>query len=201
MTHEKWAIDPSHSEIQFKIKHLMISTVTGHFRKFHLEASTDDYDFTKVRDFSFTINTDSIDTNNEQRDEHLKSEDFFKSEIYPHITFDGMSFEGTDLSGKLSGNLTIRNVTKPITFGIEFGGIVQDMYDQTKAGFTIEGKLNRKDFGLTWDAMTEAGRIILGDEIKFSGEIQLIKQVEETIFNQTKSFDLLSSTSSVLASV
>jgi polyisoprenoid-binding protein YceI len=112
-----------------------------------------------------------------------------------------MSFQGTDLSGKLSGNLTIRNVTKPITFGIEFGGIVQDMYDQTKAGFTIEGKLNRKDFGLTWDAMTETGRIILGDEIKFSGEIQLIKQVEETTFNQTKSFDLLSSTSSVLASV
>jgi polyisoprenoid-binding protein YceI len=176
MTHEKWVIDPSHSEIQFKVKHLMISTITGHFRKFHLEASTDDYDFTNVRDISFTINTDSIDTNNEQRDAHLKSEEFFKSEIFPQIFFGETSFQGTDSEGKLSGNLTIRDITKPITFNIEFGGIVQDPYGQTKAGFTIEGKLSRKEFGLTWDAVTEAGKIIVGDEIKFNGEIQLIKQ-------------------------
>jgi polyisoprenoid-binding protein YceI len=176
MTHEKWVIDPSHSEIQFKVKHLMISTITGHFRKFHLEASTDDYDFTNVRDISFTINTDSIDTNNEQRDAHLKSVEFFKSETFPQIIFGETSFQGTDSEGKLSGNLTIRDITKPITFNIEFGGIVQDPYGQTKAGFTIEGKLSRKEFGLTWDAVTEAGKIIVGDEIKFNGEIQLIKQ-------------------------
>ena len=176
MTHEKWVIDPSHSEIQFKVKHLMISTVTGHFRKFHLEATTDDNDFTKVRDISFTINTDSIDTNNEQRDAHLKSEEFFKSDTYPNLVFEGMSFQGTDSEGKLSGNLTIRGVTKPVSLGIEFGGIVKDGYGQTKAGFTIEGKLSRKDFGLTWDAVTEAGKIVVGDEIKFNGEIQLIKQ-------------------------
>ncbi len=176
MSTNKWAIDPTHSEIQFKVKHLMISTVTGHFKKFNLEATTDEDDFTTVQNVIFTIDTDSVDTNNEQRDAHLKSADFFNSEAYNQIEFVGMAYEGSGNEGKLTGNLTIRGIANPIVVNIEFGGIVVDPYGQTKAGFTIAGKINRKEFGLTWGALTEAANVVVGDEVKFNGEIQLIKQ-------------------------
>jgi polyisoprenoid-binding protein YceI len=177
MTKNKWVIDPHHSEIQFKVKHLMISTVTGHFKKFSLEVTTDDDDFTKAYEIAFSADTNSVDTNNEQRDEHLKSADFFNSEEYEQLMFIGSSYKGTKENGVLFGNLSLRGVTKPLSFSIEFGGIVVDPYGQTKAGFTISGKLSRKEFGLTWGAVTEAGNIVVSDEVKFNGEIQLIKQV------------------------
>jgi polyisoprenoid-binding protein YceI len=177
MTKNKWVIDPHHSEIQFKVKHLMISTVTGHFKTFSLEATTEDDDFTKAYDIVFSADTNSVDTNNEQRDAHLKSADFFNSEEYAQLTFIGGVYKGTKEEGVLSGNLTLRGVTKPVTISIEFGGIVVDPYGQTKAGFTISGKLSRKEFGLTWGAVTEAGNVVVSDEVKFNGEIQLIKQV------------------------
>ena len=176
MSKNKWVIDPTHSEIQFKVKHLMITTITGHFRKFSLEASTEEEDFSTVQDVLFTIDTDSVDTNNKDRDTHLKSSDFFDSGTHSTITFISTSYVGSGNEGKLSGNLSIRGIAKPVVVNIELGGIAVDPYGQTKAGFTIDGKINRKEFGLTWGALTEAGNVVVGDEVKFHGELQLVNQ-------------------------
>jgi polyisoprenoid-binding protein YceI len=171
----KWKIDPAHSEIQFKVKHLMITTVTGYFKKFDLEVETEGDDFNTATKIEFTADIQSIDTNNDQRDTHLKSADFFNAAETAQIRFVGKEYNGQGDEAKLKGDLTIRGVTKPITVDVEFGGIVVDPYGQTKAGFTVTGKLKRKDFGLVWDAVTEAGQIVVSDEIKVHGEIQLIK--------------------------
>jgi polyisoprenoid-binding protein YceI len=175
MTTTKWKIDPAHSEIQFKVKHLMITTVTGYFKKFDLEVETEGDDFNTASKIEFTADVQSIDTNNDQRDTHLKSADFFNAAETSQIRFVGKQYDGQGDEAKLKGDLTIRGVTKPITVDVEFGGIVVDPYGQTKAGFTVSGKIKRKDFGLVWDAVTEAGQIVVSDEIKIHGEIQLIK--------------------------
>lgn len=172
----KWKVDPAHAEIQFKVKHLMITTVTGYFKKFDLEVETEDNDFTKAKKILFSANVDSLETNNEQRNAHLKSADFFDSEIHKELKFVGKRFEAAGGDYKLSGDLTIRGVTKPIILNVEYGGIVVDAYGQTKAGFTVSGKISRKEFGLVWNAITEAGQIVVADEIKVHCEIQLIKQ-------------------------
>jgi polyisoprenoid-binding protein YceI len=176
MSTNKWVADPTHSELQFKVKHLMISTVTGYFNKFSIQATTGGDDFTTLQDAVVTIEVDSINTNSEQRDAHLRSADFFDSETYAQITFNSIAYTGPGDKGKLTGNLTIRGISKQVTMDVEFGGIVVDPYGQTKAGFTIDGKINRKEFGLTWSALTEAGNAVVGDEVKFHGELQLIKQ-------------------------
>jgi polyisoprenoid-binding protein YceI len=168
----KWKVDPAHSEIQFKVKHLMITTVTGYFRKFDLEVETDGEDFNTASKIEFTADINSIDTNNEQRDTHLKSSDFFDG---GHVKFIGKRYNGKGTDATLEGDLTIRGTTRPIKVSVEFGGIVTDPYGQTKAGFTVSGKINRKDFGLTWNAVTEAGQIVVSDEVKIHGEIQLIR--------------------------
>jgi polyisoprenoid-binding protein YceI len=172
----QWKIDPAHSEIQFKVKHLMITTVTGYFRTFALEVETENEDFTTASRIEFTADVDSIDTNNEQRDTHLKSADFFKAGEHSQIRFVGKKYEGSGTQEKLHGDLTIRGVTKPITVNVEFGGVVVDPYGQTKAGFTVEGKISRKEFGLTWNAVTEAGQVVVSDDIRLHAEIQLVKQ-------------------------
>jgi polyisoprenoid-binding protein YceI len=172
----KWKIDPAHSEIQFKVKHLMITTVTGYFRKFDLEVETENEDFNTASRIEFTADIDSIDTNNEQRDTHLKSSDFFNAEEYGQLRFVGKKYESDGDEAKLHGDLTVRGVTKPITVKVEFGGIVVDPYGQTKAGFTVTGKISRKEFGLLWNAVTEAGQVVVSDEIRVHAEIQLIKQ-------------------------
>lgn len=154
----------------------MITTVTGYFKKFALEATTEGDDFSTLQDVSFTIETASVDTNNNDRDTHLRSSDFFDSDIYSEIKFNSISYQHSGHDGKLMGYLTIRGISKPVNVNIEFGGIVTDPYGQTKAGFTVEGKINRKDFGLTWGAITEAGNVVVGDEVKIHGEMQLIKQ-------------------------
>ena len=171
-----WKIDPSHSEIQFKVKHLMITTVTGYFKKFDLDVETASDDFSSASKILFTADIDSIDTNSAQRDTHLKSADFFDAANHPQLTFVGLRYEGRGDEAKLHGELTIREITRPITLDVEFGGIVVDPYGQTKAGFTIKGKISRKDFGLTWNAVTEAGQVVVSDEIRLNAEIQLIKQ-------------------------
>jgi polyisoprenoid-binding protein YceI len=172
----KWKLDPAHSEIQFKVKHLMITTVTGYFKKFDLEVDSETEDFTTSKRIEFTADIDSIDTNNSQRDTHLKSADFFNAEEFSQLKFTGNKYETDGENAKLHGDLTIRGVTKLITVNVEFGGIVVDPYGQTKAGFTVSGKISRKEFGLTWSAVTEAGQVVVGDEIKIHGEIQLVKQ-------------------------
>ncbi len=171
-----WKIDPAHSEIQFKVKHLMITTVTGYFRKFDLEVETQSEDFSSASKIEFTAEIDSIDTNNDQRDTHLKSADFFDSENHKQIKFVGKKFNAEGDQANLTGDLTIRGTTKPITLNVEYGGIVVDPYGQTKAGFTINGKISRKEFGLTWSAVTEAGSVVVSDEIRILAEVQLIKQ-------------------------
>ena len=177
MANVKWAVDPTHSEVQFKVKHLMITTVTGYFEKFDVQAETEDEAFTSAGKVVFTADIDSISTNNEQRDTHLKSADFFDAENHGEIRFEGSNYEKvSDDDYKLHGNLTIRGITKPVTVNVEFGGIVVDPYGQTKAGFTVNGKISRKEFGLTWNAVTEAGSVVVSDEIKLQAEIQLVKQ-------------------------
>ena len=173
----KWVVDPTHSEIQFKVKHLMITTVTGYFKSFQVEAETADDQFTSANSVVFTADVNSISTNNDQRDTHLKSADFFDSENHGEIKFVAHNYEkvGGD-NYLLHGDLTIRGISKPITIKVEFGGIVIDPYGQTKAGFTVTGKISRKDFGLTWNAVTEAGSVVVSDEIKLNAEIQLVKQ-------------------------
>ena len=177
MATKNWALDPTHSEVQFKIKHLMITNVTGSFNIFTVTAQTEDEDFTKAK-LSFTADVNSISTNNEQRDAHLKGADFFDAEKFPQIKFEATKTENVDNDGsyELYGNLTIRDVIKNIKLSVEFGGIAKDPYGNVKAGFTINGKINRKDFGLTWSAVTEAGNIMVSDDVKIACEIQLIEQ-------------------------
>jgi polyisoprenoid-binding protein YceI len=171
-----WKLDPAHSEIQFKVKHLMITTVTGYFRKFDLEVETENDDFTTTQRIEFIADISSIDTNNQQRDTHLKSADFFDADNHGKLKFVGKKFEMNGEEGKLHGDLTIRGTTKPVTVNAEFGGMVVDPYGQTKAGFTVNGKISRKEFGLVWNAVTEAGQVVVSDDIRVHCEIQLIKQ-------------------------
>jgi polyisoprenoid-binding protein YceI len=171
-----WKIDPSHSEVQFKVKHLMITTVTGYFKKFDLEVVTESDDFTTASKIEFTADIDSIDTNNQQRDTHLKSADFFDADNHAQLKYVGHKYTANGEEGDLQGNLTIRGITKPVKVKVEFGGIVVDPYGQTKAGFTVLGKISRKEFGLTWSAVTEAGQVVVSDEIRLQCEIQLVKQ-------------------------
>ena len=172
----RWSVDPTHSEIQFKVKHLMITTVTGYFQKYSLEVETEGEDFTKAGRIEFTADIDSINTNNEQRDTHLKSADFFHAEEHAQLKFTGRNFEKAGDGYVLNGDLTIRGVTKPVRVNVEMAGIVIDPYGQTKAGFTVDGKISRKEYGLVWDAVTEAGQVVVSDEIRLHCEIQLVKQ-------------------------
>lgn len=171
----KWVIDTAHSEITFKVKHLMISNVKGEFKTF--QANIDGEDFT-TSTISANIEASSIATNNNDRDTHLKSPDFFEVENYPEITFTSTSIKKVDDDEfKLVGDLTIKGNTKEITLDVEFGGFMKDPYGNEKAGFSINGKLNRKDFGLNWNAALEAGGVMVGNEIKINAEVQFIKQV------------------------
>lgn len=178
MANVKWNVDPYHSEVLFKVKHLMITTVTGYFKKFDLQVETESDDITTAKRIEFKADVNSIDTNNEQRDTHLKSADFFDAAAHDQIRFTGTKYEANGDDATLEGELTIRGTTRPIKLAVEFGGVVVDPYGQTKAGFTVNGKISRKEFGLTWNAVTEAGSVVVSDEIKIHIEVQLVKQPE-----------------------
>ena len=172
----KWAVDPTHSKIGFKVKHLMISNVLGSFREFEGEVTTVGNDFSKSV-ISFSLNTASIDTEIADRDGHLKSGDFFDAENFPKISFEGSGL--TDLGDdmfELTGNLTIKGVTLPTTLAVEFGGINSDPWGNVKAGFSVAGKIKRKDWGLTWNAALETGGVLVGEEFKIDCDIQLLKK-------------------------
>jgi polyisoprenoid-binding protein YceI len=171
-----WKIDPAHSEIQFKVKHLMITTVTGYFRKFDCEVISETEDFNSTTSIKFTADIDSIETNNEQRDTHLKSEEFFNAEKFGEVIFVGSKYDALNDSATLYGNLTIRGITKPVKLAVEYGGTVVDPYGQKKAGFTIDGRISRKEFELKWNAVTEAGSVVVSDEVKLHAEVQMVKQ-------------------------
>lgn len=171
-----YKIDAAHSEINFKVKHLMITNVTGDFTQFDatMEAAADDFSDAKI---SFEADVNSINTNNEQRDGHLKSDDFFNAEQFPKLTFVSSGLQKkSDSEYALTGDLTIRNITKTVTLDVEFGGTMTDPWGQQKAGFEISGKINRKDFDLKWTATTEAGGIVVSDEVKLQLAVQMIKQ-------------------------
>lgn len=171
-----YKIDAAHSEITFKVKHLMISSVTGKFDKFDATVTAENEDFTDAA-ISFEADVNSINTGNEQRDGHLKGEDFFAADQFPKLSFVSTRI---DKKGEgeyaVTGDFTVRGVTKPITLNVEHAGTVVDPYGQTKAGFEATGKINRKDFGLNWSAVTEAGGIVVSDEVKLILNVQLIKQ-------------------------
>lgn len=173
-----WAIDPMHSEVLFKIKHLVISTVTGSFRKFEGKIITEGNDFNNAK-VSITIDVKSIDTNQSQRDDHLQSSDFFEAGTYPNITFESTSFVktiGSDYS--MSGNLTMKGVTKPIELHVEYGGSEDNGHGILKHGFEVTGTINRKEFGMTWNKLTDTSGLGLGEDIKLMANIQVAQLVE-----------------------
>ena len=172
-----WTIDPAHSEVQFKVKHLVISTVTGSFKNFEgtLVADKEDFSDSKI---SFSADIDSIETNNAQRDGHLKSPDFFDAANHPKLTFVSESFvKKSDTTFALKGKLTMRGTSKTIDITAEHGGTGKDLYGNTVTAFELNGKLNRQDFGLTWGALTEAGGAVVSDEIKLHLNIELKKEL------------------------
>jgi polyisoprenoid-binding protein YceI len=174
----KWTLDSTHSEIGFKIKHLMISNVSGNFNKFDVEVETRDDNFTTAS-ITAKIKVDSINTNNEQRDAHLRTADFFEAEKHPDILFKSTTIEELDNETfNLFGDLTIKETTKPVKLLVEYSGTSKDPWGNTKAGFTLNGKINRKDFGISYNAALETGGVMLGEELKLNGEIQLVKQAE-----------------------
>ena len=177
-TKEKWVIDPAHSEISFKIKHLMISNIKGQFNQFDASIYTTGDDFMSA-EVDCWIDASSINTNNTDRDTHLKAADFFDVEHHPQISFVSNTVETVDKDGsyELWGDLTIKGIAKKIKLDVEFGGVVKDPWGNEKAAFTINGTINRKDWGLTWNAPMETGGVLVGEDVKISCEVQLKRAV------------------------
>jgi len=176
MTKTTWAIDPTHSEIGFKVKHMMFTNVSGKFNKFEstIVNEEDSFESSKI---DFTTEIASIDTNNQDRDNHLKSADFFDAEVYPNLTFKSTEIiKKEDNSYQIKGELTIKDVTKNIALETEYSGLMTDPWGNTKIGLSLTGKINRKDFGLTWNAALETGGVLVGEEIKLVAEIQFAKK-------------------------
>ncbi len=172
-----WAIDQAHSEISFKVKHLMITNVKGVFKDFSASVTTAGNDF-KTSEIEFSLNPASIDTGAPDRDNHLKGADFFDVENYSRLSFSGKKAEKTGTNGDyvLYGDLTIKDVTKPVKLNVEFSGSMKDPWGNEKAGYTLTGKINRKDWGLNWNAALEAGGVLVSDDVTLSADVQLVKQ-------------------------
>lgn len=172
----KWSVDPTHTEVHFKVKHLVISTVTGSFKKFNGTAAFDG-DGLSNPEISFNIDPNSIDTNQEQRDKHLKSGDFFDIANHPEINFRSTSLTKVKENAyKLSGTLTMRGVSKQMDLDVEYGGLAKDGYGHVKMGFEVTGIIHRKDFGMNWNAAIEAGGLTVGEDVKLIANVQLVKQ-------------------------
>jgi len=173
----KWGIDPTHSEIAFKVKHLMITNVKGVFKEFEASIYTTDEDF-MTSEIDFWMSPASVETGVADRDIHLKSADFFDVENFKQIHFLGNTYEKVDNDGSytLYGDLTIKDITRQIKLDVEFGGVMKDPWGNEKAGFSINGKINRKDFGLVWNATLEAGGVLVSDDVRISCEVELVKQ-------------------------
>lgn len=171
----RWEIDPLHSEILFKIKHLVISTVTGSFQKFQGGMVAKEKEFEGAT-INLEIDVKSISTGQEARDAHLKASDFFEAETYPTIQFQSTSFGKTETGiYKLAGKLTLKGVTKEVELTAEYGGTEKDHYGNTKIGFEVSGVINRKEFGLSFNSLTETGGLALGENVKLIGNVQLVK--------------------------
>ncbi len=172
----KWALDPTHSEVVFKVKHLMISSVKGEFRKFNAAFTLGEDNTFETGKLTATIDAASVFTNNDDRDNHLRSGDFFDVENYNELTFESYTISKIDEENyKIKGQLTIKGITKEVVLNAEFGGFAKDPWGNEKAGFSFEAKFNRKDWGLNWNAALETGGVLVGEEIKLNAEIQFIK--------------------------
>jgi polyisoprenoid-binding protein YceI len=176
LTTTKWVLDPTHSEVQFKIRHLMISTVTGQFNKFEGTIETEDDDFTTAK-AHFSAEVTSINTNNEQRDAHLKNVDFFDGDNHPQITFESEKMEKVDEENyKVYGIFTMRGISKKIILDAEFGGAATDPWGNSRVGFSLSGKINRKDFGVSFGLLADTGGVALANEVKMIVNAQFVKQ-------------------------
>ena len=172
----EWAFDKSHSKIGFSVSHLVITDVEGQFKSYDgmVTAPGEGFDNAKI---DFTADIASIDTENEKRDEHLRSDDFFNAEQFPKMTFNSKSFKKVDGNNyKLVGDLTIRDVTKEVELDVVYNGTVKDPWGNTKSGFSLEGVINRFDYNLKWDATIETGGLVVGEDVTILGKLQLVKQ-------------------------
>ena len=178
MSITKWKLDPTHSELGFKIRHLMISNVSGFFKSFQVEGETQDEDFSKAK-IQVKADINSIHTNNEQRDAHLRNSDFFEADKHPELVFESTRIEKADGENfRLSGNLTLKKITRPVQLNVEYSGTTKDPWGGERAGFTVTGKIKRSDWGINF-GLLETGGAVLADEVKIQSEIQLVKQAVE----------------------
>jgi polyisoprenoid-binding protein YceI len=185
MATTKWILDPTHSEVHFKIRHLMVSWVTGSFKQFTAEVETNGDDFSTAK-VKFNADVHSISTNNEQRDAHLKNNDFFDAENHPQLSFEGNKLEKIDDENyKLHGVLTMRGESRPIVLNAEFGGITNDPWGNERTGFSVNGKINRKDFGISFSMVSETGGILLGEDVTVNANVELVKLAVETRVAET----------------
>ena len=176
MAKSNWAIDPTHSEIGFKVKHMMFTNVSGKFNVFESKIENDEEHF-ETSKISFSADVNSVDTNNQDRDNHLRSADFFDIENFQKLTFNSTSIKKLDEGEyQITGDLTIKDVTKSIVLETEYSGLMKDPWGNTKIGLSITGKINRKEFGLTWNSALETGGVLVGEEIKLAAEIQFVKE-------------------------
>jgi polyisoprenoid-binding protein YceI len=176
-TKTKWVIDRSHSEISFRVKHLMITNVKGVFREFDASILTTGDD-TVLTNINFQMDPASVDTGDEKRDVHLRSADFFNIEKNPQITFTSTLCVNLDKDAvfEMPGELSMNGITRSIKLDVEFGGMMKDPWGNLKAGFSITGKINRKEWGLNWNAALEAGGMLVSDEVRINCDVQLLKQ-------------------------
>lgn len=172
----KWTQDASHSHVGFAVKHLVIATAKGNFKDYTVTVLSDKDDFSDAK-VEVVINTASVFTDNEDRDKHLRSDDFFNAEKYPTMVFKSKSMKKNGKNKyKLTGDLTIRDVTKTVTLDVEFGGQIKDPWGNTKAGFTISGEVNRFDYGLKWSKTLEAGGLVVDKVVRIHCDVELAKQ-------------------------
>lgn len=171
---KKWTIDPTHSEVGFKVKHMMFTNVKGLFNDY--SADIDFNENLNDANLQFEAKINSIFTNNADRDNHLKSADFFDADQYPTLNFKSTNIQGNGSEYEITGDLTIKGITKPVTLNAEFSGLMTDPWGNTKVGLNLDGKINRKNFGLTYNAALETGGVLVGEDVKLNAEIQLVEQ-------------------------
>ena len=172
-----WTVDKSHSKVGFSVSHLVITDVDGFFKDYDAQISSNGDDFSTAN-VELKVNTSSIFTDNEKRDDHLRSDDFFNSEKYPQMIFKGKSMKKVgDKKYKLIGDFTIREVTKQVELDVKFNGIVKDPWGNTKAGFKVTGEIDRFDYNLKWDKSIETGSLVVGKEVELVIDLQLVKKL------------------------
>jgi len=178
MKKTKWVLDPTHSELGFKIKHLMITNVSGSFRNFEAEIETQNEDFSTAQ-ITASVDVASITTNNDQRDAHLRNSDFFETDTYPTLTFSSTRVKNLDDENfEITGDLTMKGVTREIVLNVEYSGVTKDPWGGERAGFAVTGKIKRADFGLNFNAVLETGSVMLGEEVRIFSEVQFVKEME-----------------------